>query len=131
MAQTDILEYLRKTPHNTNVNVVKTMLDNSGGGRASTLMITATRDNSTHRDTLDKTYNEIKNAVANGALVIVHFPDDIDGEYIYVVDNYGLVVGVQTKPQDGTHTVAIMNGSYTMEYSVNEADGYPFNYFGD
>lgn len=34
MAQTDILKYIRKTPHNSNVNVVKGMLnsEDSGGG---------------------------------------------------------------------------------------------------
>lgn len=30
MSQTNILEYLRKTPHNTNVNVVKGMIGNTG-----------------------------------------------------------------------------------------------------
>ena len=31
MANNDILQYLRKTPHNTNVNVVKGMIGNEGG----------------------------------------------------------------------------------------------------
>lgn len=31
MAQTDILEYIRKTPYNSNVNVIKSMLENNGG----------------------------------------------------------------------------------------------------
>ena len=30
MSQENILDYLRKTPHNTNVNVVKGMISNSG-----------------------------------------------------------------------------------------------------
>ena len=32
MANNDILQYLRKTPHNTNVNVVKGMIGNESGG---------------------------------------------------------------------------------------------------
>lgn len=32
MAQTNILDYIRQTPHNSNVNVVKGMLGNSDGG---------------------------------------------------------------------------------------------------
>lgn len=32
MANKDILQYLRETPHNTNVNVVKTMLGDAGSG---------------------------------------------------------------------------------------------------
>ena len=31
MANNDILQYLRKTPHNTNVNVVKGMIENGSG----------------------------------------------------------------------------------------------------
>ena len=34
MANNDILQYLRKTPHNTNVNVVKGMLENGSGSGA-------------------------------------------------------------------------------------------------
>ena len=34
MANNDILQYLRKTPHNTNVNVVKGMIGNESGGGA-------------------------------------------------------------------------------------------------
>lgn len=34
MANNDILQYLRKTPHNTNVNVVKGMLGNESGSGA-------------------------------------------------------------------------------------------------
>lgn len=30
MSQEDILEYLRTTPHNTNVNIVKSMMSNMG-----------------------------------------------------------------------------------------------------
>ena len=34
MANNDILQYLRETPHNTNVNVVKGMIGNESGGGA-------------------------------------------------------------------------------------------------
>ena len=34
MANNDILQYLRKTPHNTNVNVVKGMIENGSGSGA-------------------------------------------------------------------------------------------------
>ena len=34
MANNDILQYLRKTPHNTNVNVVKGMIGNESGSGA-------------------------------------------------------------------------------------------------
>ena len=34
MANNDILQYLRKTPHNTNVNVVKGMVENGSGSGA-------------------------------------------------------------------------------------------------
>ena len=37
MAQTDILEYIRKTPYNSNVNVIKGMLNSSGSGDSSDL----------------------------------------------------------------------------------------------
>ena len=42
MAQTDILEYIRKTPHNSNVNVVKGMLNAEGGGGGDSDLSTAT-----------------------------------------------------------------------------------------
>ena len=35
MAQQDVLDYIRKTPHNSNVNVVKGMLNAEGGGGSS------------------------------------------------------------------------------------------------
>lgn len=40
MANKSILEYLRETPYNTNVNVVKGMIGNSGDGEKSEAKIT-------------------------------------------------------------------------------------------
>ena len=82
MAQTDILEYLRKTPHNTNVNVVKTMLNAEGDGGAEPLIVTATKDDN-EVWTLDKTYNEIKTAVESGQVCVVKGQITVGNTYIF------------------------------------------------
>ena len=69
MAQTDVLDYIRQTPHNSNVNVVKGMLNSiDSDGNSEPLIVTAVSAGEGRYD-LDKTFGEIRQALESGRCV--------------------------------------------------------------
>ena len=83
MVQQDVLDYIRKTPHNSNVNVVKGMLNAKGGDSEGMIpfAVNAIYDSETEGYTLDKTAGEIINAFEN-TFVYIKIKEGVEGEYI-------------------------------------------------
>lgn len=84
-----------------------------GGGGSSGLVVNAVYDEQTEITTLDKTWNEIKNAVASGEPTYIFWYTD-ETEY-----NYRSVVDVKTIM--GSYVIT----TYEEEYVANSADSYP------
>lgn len=83
MAQTDILEYLRKTPHNTNVNVVKGMLNSESGG-SNIMLVNIEIDQSDPTPTIDRTFNELKSAFLNNVPICTRLIQKANGENVVI-----------------------------------------------
>ena len=89
MAQNDVLDYIRKTPHNSNVNVVKGMLNADDGGSSdfSTATLTVTASN--------------HGAIYGAPIIVAPFPDIPSFEFI----------GTATDPMGiGEHSVVMYKG---------------------
>ena len=92
MANNDILQYLRKTPHNTNVNVVKGMIGNGSGSGAIEMTtvfdedITFTyEDNSPYAPSTGTYIGDIPIAVINGGILRLTYENNI----LFVAPNDG------------------------------------------
>ena len=71
MDKDKILDYVRKTPANTNPNVLKTMLEGGSGGGIA-LIVEATYDSENDCYTLQSTWQEISDAFKVGTC-LVHY----------------------------------------------------------
>ena len=89
MAQQDVLDYIRKTPHNSNVNVVKGMLNAEGGGGSS--------DFSTATMTLNtNTECEITAPIYNGSFIMSKYVFRTSAEVPVVLAPQGTIITINT-----------------------------------
>ena len=144
MTQQDVLDYIRKTPHNSNVNVVKGMLDSLGGsslpevtnedngkvltvvegewdkaagGGAEPLVVNFSPSTEPGKAfVLDKTWQEI-----DDAFPLVYVEADFEGA---TVKFNVLLVGYSEDNGYRLVTAPIL-GSDNEQFSVDE-DGYPY-----
>ncbi len=94
----------------------KAYVDANAGGGLSSFIITAT-DNAGNL-TLNKTYNEIKEAffVGRPCIIIINTDYCVSVSAIYISDNYYYVEG--------------RAGNQGLGFKTNTTDGYPFFNFG-
>ena len=98
--------------------VFKNVSSSGGGGGSSGgggLIVNAVYDEQTDTTTLDKTWNEIKNAVESGGTVYIYYYVD-ETEY-----GYQIVTSIQAN--QGSYDVNVTYSSYT----ASSADSYPEN----
>lgn len=90
-----------------------------GGGNVSTLRVKAELNETTGASTLDKTWNEIKIAITEGA-----------GAYIYSDESYDEIIDIQVFTiedvymEDGTYEI-YAHGIEVRVYATDDPDGYP------
>ena len=82
MAQQDVLDYIRNTPHNSNVNVVKGMLDESGG--VSVYYVNFTWDENYENLITDANFDDMVSAYNTGKIIIAKLSDEGENEYFYL-----------------------------------------------
>ena len=92
-----------------------------GGGSDSSIIIVHEDENGA----LDKTWAEIKSAVANGKFVILPYYNDSEGEISYIL---GYVSGLGTDGE--TYSITKCYGAEYSPYICADADDYPV-YAGD
>ena len=115
MAQQDVLDYIRKTPHNSNVNVVKGMLNVEGGGDDSSEFSAAEVTLANNPDFL-------------GGVPVCSSEDDLEGIKVNALG-------------DGTYTVPLWKGHlYLVLYNTTVSvsgnaeliyDGMAVDVYGD
>lgn len=86
MAQQDVLDYIRNTPHNSNVNVVKGMLDESGG--VSVYYVNFTWDENYENLITDANFDDMVSAYNTGKIIIAKLSDEGENEYFYLAGSY-------------------------------------------
>ena len=80
MAQQDVLDYIRNTPHNSNVNVVKGMLNNSGDESNPEIYYVDFAWNEDYTTlTTDADFSEAVSAKNAGKLIIARISGEEDG----------------------------------------------------
>ena len=98
----------------------------SGGSTASVLLVNATVDaEDENLYTLDKTWNEIKQAYTNGSTVLVHWP-----EFMQQGDHYSSVINVQKlmdSPPNWNYYIYV-TGDYDIAFNSEDVNGYPQYY---
>ena len=93
-----------------------------GGGGGSIMIVNESSDGSAL--VLDKTYNEIKNAMTAGTIVIISRVYSEEDYYSY--ENFVASVYDQATPGLGReYSVCIYTGGETVTYFTYDADGYP------
>lgn len=120
MTKQDIINYVMKTPSNTNESVLKSLLNNIGGSEQgiNSMVVHIEKtviegDNEwTYTDTLDKTWQEIHDAIDAGTVVFTSYFEF--GCYMDKVD-----CAVEYDNKDGNHVYRVGN------YYTSSPDGYP------
>lgn len=87
-----------------------------GGGGGTALIVNVPRDE--QEWAMDKTWTEIKNAMAAGSNVVVHVSDDENYQ-----DEYGVVVGVDI--YSNSYSVYVLLESQVLQFYAESASGYP------
>ena len=117
----EIIDYVMETPGNTNPNVLRGMLNNSGGSGSGVLIVNGTIDAETQMDTLDKTWQEIHDAgyaiireVLRGNVMFAYI------ERVIAAETAGESVQymVETFSYDGAEL-------YSLTYIADSPNGYP------
>ena len=102
MAQQDVLDYIRKTPHNSNVNVVKGMLDSLGG---SSLPEVTNEDNGKVLTVVEGEWNKAAGGGSAEPLIVNVIDNTMDktfGEIRQAFDNDGYLLVAQDESYDDT-----------------------------
>ena len=79
MVQQDVLDYIRKTPHNSNVNVVKGMLNAEGGGGLSLPTVKYSVNAYLTSITCNTSFEDVRDCVQNGTPFLLCVFYDGDG----------------------------------------------------
>lgn len=118
MDKETIIDYVTKTPANTNKAVLSGMLDGiAQGGGAEPLIVTDVDG------TLNKTWQEIYDAMTQGAIGVIRLPmTDTTGFY----DEY--IVVIQKNDETEYCSIEALYGgdlTQTINYDCNSANDYP------
>ena len=102
-----------------------------GGGGSSALIVGGTYDDTTYSCTLDKTWKEIHDAVANGGIVIVNLEEAVAaaGEPFLADCGLWIVTSVISPVVPGD--LYAIEGSTGNSWGTDSEDGFPAAYFGD
>lgn len=92
MTKEEILDYITSTPENANRRVLSDMIDelissSGGGGGGLIANITIAQSGVVETYTLDKTWQEINDAMTSGKLVLLYGESENRGTEIYAVTN--------------------------------------------
>lgn len=116
ITKSDILDYVKKTPENTNVNVLAPMLDAFEAGDNKEEVEVKVTVNGTYTPDTGKVYKK----------VVVDVP----------ISNEGIYLITETEPTSGTdftavttHTAASMNGSGVLYITDEENTWYMYGYY--
>lgn len=114
MANTDILQYLRKTPHNTNVNVVKGMIGNESGSGAIEVVTLFDDDISGFTYTPSSQSGPAR-ARLEGTIIPISTVGD----------------GILKVTYEGMHKITVLSGNgYSISFNASELDlNLPFTSF--
>lgn len=107
---------------------INSIAEGSGGGSAP-YIVDVIDDG--ERYLANKTWQEIYDAYVSGVQVLLHWPDDGSGDYVYSKDVYYTVTSVSERPLDHAYYInfAFGNGLESMTAN-NSPNDYPSVSFG-